>query len=240
MVKNTAMFYLQKLSETINRLEISGDYSVGGSTLEVDNSPTRRVSERFIINTLNDIQNLIVSSAKAIHIPDLIVRYTGDIDVFNSIRKNRVLHGRVWRKDETVPSTFGTLYSFCRYRDIAEHRKLESSNRQATALYPSYTYDDNVLTVYPFSSDLIIDYVKNPDELTSLSDTLEIDERFNGVINAYLTAQAYKQFREPELHNLWMKVFDRRFKGFNRRYRIGPSEEKLVGPIYHEEETEVE
>lgn len=224
--------YVQKVRETLNRLPL---YESSFTAEDIDDSPTLNIKDSFIINEINNVQNMIVSHAKAFHIPELRMTFSGTLNDFNATEKERLLHGTVYRIDQNdVPVK-------CRYRDVSEHSHLESSGRNATSTYPAYTWDDNKLSIYPSPTNgLQVYYISKPIVLRNLSDTLQIDKRFDGAIVAYVSSQIYKQLDEPERHKILAAVGDRRLKNMTRKFRIGPASKAFVGPYILEEEIEIE
>lgn len=234
-------YYESKVRETINRLAFPG--LEDDLPEEVDDHPTRTVTSRFILKALNDAQQQIVSSAKAYHIPLLINQFEGTSSEFNLLLNvDRILHGRVWRQtvDTCSDRNNATGWIRCRYRDVGEHQLLETSGRIASECFPAYTWNDNILRVYPTDGLIRVDYVAYPEQMDNLTDTLQIDHRFDGALVAYVTAQAFKQLGEVHDHNLYMSIFDRRLHNFSRDFRIGPAIKGRLGSIHLDEEMELE
>lgn len=208
------------------------------TSADVAEAADRTISDAFLLHHINQAQKLIVSSVKAFHVLGLVTSLDGTPAEYNALEtNNRLLHGRVHRRNDSDPVDCGAVR--CRYREVAEHVSLENAGRASTATYPVYTYDDDVLAVYPSSDRVLAYYVDDPTELTAGGDTLAVDHRFVPSIVAYVVAQIFLELDEDTKHTIWFDLYKRRIQPFLRTVRIAPTS-KLVGPIQQETEVEIE
>lgn len=224
MASLVASHVFRRVRANLNRVPFSGD-SVS-TPEQVDDTPSRTVSDRFLLNVLNYSQQLIAESAKAFHLPLLVTSFTGTVAAFNALTNVvRVLPGTV---------KTGSIYA--RPREAAEHATLEASARAATSSYPVYLLSDGKLEVYPAPASVTLSYVKSPTLVTSTGATLELDNRFESALVNLMTALSYRSMGNFNKHDFFVPLYERSMIPFSDV----PSRVVPVAAPSAEKETEIE
>ena len=245
----TARGIFDRVRGIINRIPVTIVPNVGG-IVEDENTNTSynpvnagsgTVADEYLLTHLNTIVRYICSACKSFHTSTNVEEAdtaTGPTLVDDQVR-GRVVHGTVRRNN-------GTEEVRARFRELGEHYDLQSSGREATEVYPAYTYLDHDVTIYPTpTTGSVAKYVVSPSGITvnnmvGLTDVLAVDNRFEGAIVAYVAAKAFQQIEEGELHNLWLTLFTRKIEPFLSGTRIGDPSTHLVSAISYERENEIE
>lgn len=200
----------------LDRVPLSGEVTERDE--DVMESPSRTVSDKQLLQYINDGQRLLTERVKALYLQSLVNTYTGPLSGFDQEDMARPLVGRVERRSSN------TYYS-ARQRDVAEHNYLESSGRKATPKRPAYTVDGGFLEVYPNGDPTVrIDYVAYPDKFELGSDAfqpLDVSFILTGPLIMYVTAKAQRSIERIGLHDLYMNLFERLVQPFGRGWRIG-------------------
>lgn len=212
----------------IDRVPLSGEVTQRDE--DVLETPSRTVSDETLLQHINDGQRLLVEECKEIYLGDLTATYNGSLSSFDQSLMARPLVGKVERDDS------GT-WRGARRRSIAEHNYLEDSGRAATPRKPAYTYDGGELNVYPGSDPTVrVDYVEYPSKITvsdvpsdtfyvAGSDSLSVGAQLVGPLALYVTAKAQRAIERVGFHQLYMDLFDRSIRPFQRTWRFGRPED---------------
>lgn len=200
------------------------------------------IADEVLLHHLNHVVRYIVNACKVFHVitNSNEASVTTGPSLSDDEIKARVVHGTITRTNDANDEIR------CRFRELGEHYDLEQSNRAATEEWPAYTYLDHDITLYPtpvatsFARYVISPSSIRPENMADLSDVLAVDNRFEGIIVAYVAAKAFRQIEEKELHTLWMTLFTRKLEPFLLGTRIGDPRTHLVSAIAYERENEIE
>lgn len=185
--------------------------------------PGTRFSDAEMLELVNAAQHAIAQNVKASHIPALIASANSLVP---SSPVLRLLPNRVF-----LSADAGTTYTRAVRRKVDSHRRLEDPGRQASTTYPIYTYEAGEMNIYPSGQSYFWFYVTTPTDLTSLGDTLEVDERFECAMVNYVASLAYQKLQRMDLHDLTNELFVSELQPYARN---------TSGSVLKEREVEVE
>lgn len=161
--------------------------------------PGTRFSNAEMLELVNAAQHAIAQNVKASHVPALIASSSTTTPTAPVLR---ILPNRVFRSADA-----GTTWERAVRRKVDSHRRLDDPGRQATDDYPLYTYEGGELNVYPSGGSVTWFYVTTPTDLTSLTDTLQVDERFECAMVHYVASLAYQKLQRVDLHDFTLEIF---------------------------------
>lgn len=207
-------------------------------------SGSQTISDETLLRPLNQVRKYIVNAVKVFHLPDSLqelVTVDASPTLSNDEIGGRYVHGTVKRV------RFGDFKKVrARYRELSEHFDLETSGRGATEDYPAYTYNDHDIDVYPNPVEgsevlqVLIPSSIRVENMAAGTDTLELDERFEGAIVAYVTAHAFLSIQNPTMYSLYMSMFNNKLEPLLIGTRIGEISKQLISSVEYEKENEIE
>ena len=120
----------------------------------------------------------------------------------------------------------------CRQRSVDRHRRLERTvgaagetpGRQATGMYPVYTFEDGELNVHP-SGNVAAFFVEMPPTLTTTNitneeDFLWIDERLEAAITAWVCASCWETMKDVQRTELYMQWYEDEIQPYSLANRM--------------------
>lgn len=181
-------------------------------------SVSTSMSDDFIFDGMNAAIRAIVARAKASHIYDAITTDSDTRQPNNVVV--RLLYGS--QKINGNRAVF---------RNADRARRLEDTGRSGTTEYPAYSYEGGKIVFYPppdyANGDTSeIRYVTIPSKITSLSDNLPLDERFEAAIVYYTAAECLSRLRRMNLEQVARQQYEQEIQAFD----LGVRTNQLDGP----------
>lgn len=154
----------------------------------------------------------LVGRVKAQHLPQLIIDFPdGDVPE----RVARILYSRVF--------TDGDVRAI--QRSTERHRRLEQSGRAATADYPTYTFEDSRLDVYPdggYAYYVIYPPHPNPPPPQITADEIFLSDKFTAAIVHHAAASCFETQKRKDLHTWARSVFEEEISPYETSARYDP------------------
>ena len=202
---------LQRIKRMLDQASPVGEQSKFDSNIL--GSASLYFSDEDLVERVNNAQRTIVGRCKAQHVQSCITSYNGTVeDIVDSMV--RLLPSRVFRGGVR-----------CVRRSVDTARRLERSGRAGSATYPTYTFEDGLLYIYPDTASYSAYIVAEPTALT-ISDVgsatvLDLDERFEAAIIYHVVASCFETMQDMDMQKASMELFADEISAFglNVRYQ---------------------
>lgn len=167
---------------------------------DVTESVSTALSDSFILDAIDSAVQTIVSRSKAAHVYDAIQTDTDTTTPTKAVV--RLLYGSAKRNGNRAV-----------FRTVDRARRLEDTGRAGSDSEPAFTYENGEIIFYPEpdyagGDSTEIRYVGRPSSITSLSDTMPLDERFEAAIVYYAAAECFQRLRRGGLEELARQQYE--------------------------------
>lgn len=203
--RNQAERYVNRIRRYIDQVPFQDENVPDEST--ATESVSTSLSDDFLIESINAATKAIVGRAKACHVYDAI---TEDADT-------KTPTGVVVRLLYASTKAFGNRAVF---RNVDRARRLEDTGQSGSSSKPAFTYESGEIIFYPDPNygggdTSQIRYVDFPTQVSSLSDEVPLDERFEAAIVYYASAEALSRLRRMGLEQIARQQYEDEVQAFD-------------------------
>lgn len=199
--------YLSRVRRYIDQVPFNNEDT--SDEPEAAESVSTSIPDDFILQSINSASKAITSRAKACHVYDAIVEE--NLSSSPTSPSNVVV--RLLKGSQKFNGNRAVM------RDADRARRLEGTKQGGSDSKPVYTYEDGEISFYPSpdynnGDTVTIRYVGSPDEVTSFSDEMPLDERFEAAIVYYVAAECFQRIRRMGLEQIARQQYESEVQAF--------------------------
>lgn len=213
---------INRVSRLMNQLPFTNEDTAVDSNILA--SPTTRFNTDEYLEMINSACLRFVNSSKACHVYNAVLvddetSLTGVKNVTSGSKAIiRLLRNRI--KVDGVRA-FG--------RRVDQYKRIAEAGRAGDATHPVYTFEAGEVRVYPTpQATQEIAYVTQPDPVSSVNDSLPIDERFEAAVVYYVASLSYAKLQRSDLSELMDQIWQDEISVFDIDLRTGILNDKEV------------
>lgn len=190
--------YVNRVRRYIDQVPFTDENVPDEST--ATESVSTSLSDDFILDSINAATRAIASRAKACHVYDAITTDSNTSTPSGIVI--RLLYGSTKLNGNRAV-----------FRNVDRARRLEDTGHSGKTSEPAYTYENGEVIFYPSPNygggdTTEIRYVDMPTQVSSLSDEVPLDERFEAAIVYYSAAEALQRLRRMELEQIARQQYE--------------------------------